>query len=277
MFFQASHPPRWTPQPKGLLLLAAVLLLSQAACSDGPRVRELYNRASEMWNSAQYEKAARNFLILVELYPRSKHADEALYWSANLKQHYLEDDKSAIELYEQLLKSYPNSSYSFQSKQSLAEIYAKESSTVHRALNLYRNIITDAPREEQPKILLTSAEIAIQHQQFLQARNSLHQLIDRYPQSPQAPQAHYLAAYSYFVEGHTDIAITTFKKVAKKFPEHPVATDALFFIADTLEQQGKMRQAVAAFRQVQKTPHAEKNLLQKRIQNLQKRIRRAVR
>ncbi len=230
-----------------------------------------------MWNESRYEDAARYFLILADFYPRSRKAPQSLYWAASLEHNYLKNHKGAVHLYERHLKEYPNGKYTLQTRENLAQIYAQDTKTVRKAISIYQEIIKDAPQAEKPSFLLETAKVALQHQLFLQARTSLYTLITKYPKSAQTPRAHYLAAHSYFLEGHTDLAIISFRKIAKSFPQHPIAGEALIFIADTLEQQGKMKQALSIFRQAEKIPHENVTLLKKRITRLQKRIRQGVR
>ncbi len=109
-----------------------------------------------------------------------------------------------------------------------------------------------------------------------QARLQLRDLVVKHPRSELRPLAYYLAGYSYYLEKRYDMALYAFRQTAKEYPGTPIAARALFFVADTLEEQGRMAEALKTYRALQER-HPSPDVIEKRIRTLQARIRRGVR
>jgi TolA-binding protein len=278
---RSSAVPR-PARPARLLrvgLLAALLLVAAlgAGCLPNSEARQLADKARGLWETGRYQDAARNFMTIAELYPNSSLAEESLFWAACLYQYYLQDYEQAGRQYQHLLVTFPHGRYFYDAKQNLAEVYEQNKETRHRALQIYQQLLL-APQlaAQQDRLHLHIARLNLQMGKMDQARMEVRDLLVESPNSPLRAQASYLAGYSYYLERRYDVALYMFRQTAKDFPDTPTALHALYFVADTLEEQGQMRDALKAYTELRgKYPNPD--IVEKRIKTLEARIRRGVR
>jgi len=261
--------------PFSMLLLVAPLLL--AGCGTDRRVEDLSRRAKTLWERGQYEDAARAFVAVTEVDPRSMLAEESTFWAGSLYQYYLDNPTQATRYYQLLELRFPDGEYVNQAKQKLAEIYEQDPNTVYRSLQLYRQLLqakelSDAHEQFQLKIAVLNMQLG----RMDQARYELRTFLRRFPRSPERAQAYYLVGFSYYLERRPRVAMAVMQRTLTEFPETPVAAQAQFFMADTQEEQGNLQEALKLFRGLTgKYPNAK--IVEKRIQTLEARIRRGVR
>jgi TolA-binding protein len=256
-----------------LLALAALL----AGCLPSAGARQLADKARALWEGGRYQDAARNFITVSELYPSSALAEESLYWAACLYQYYIQDPELAGREYQHLLVSYPKGHYFYDAKLNLAEVYEQQKETQHRALQIYQQLLlADEMADRRDWLHLRIARLNLRMGKMDQARMEVRDLLVSSPQSPLRAQAYYLAGYSYYLEKRYDMALFAFEQTAKDFPGTPTALRAQYFVADTLEEQGQMREALKAYTALRgKYPNPD--IVEKRIKTLEARIRRGVR
>jgi TolA-binding protein len=272
-----SPPARRRAAAWGVLLALLLAATLGAGCLGNSEARQLADNARGLWDGGRYQDAARNFLIIAELYPSSSLAEESLYWAACLYQYYIQDSEQAIRQYQRLIVAYPKGHFFYEAKQNLAEVYEQEKDTRHRALQIYQQLLlADDLADKRDWLHLKIARLNLQMGKMDQARMEVRDLLVQDPQSPLLPQAYYLVGYSYYLEKRFDLALWAFRQLAKDFPGTPTALHALYFIADTLEEQGQMRDALKAYTELRgKYPNPD--IVEKRIKTLEARIRRGVR
>jgi TolA-binding protein len=260
-----------------LLLLAALALPGLGACMPGGEARQLAEKGRALWEDGRYQDAARNFVTLAELYPGSPLAEQALFWAASLYQHYLDDPEQASRHYQHLTVSYPRGRYFYQARQSLAEVYEQKPESRHRALQIHQQLLLAEEMAGQRDVL----RLKIGHLNLLmgkmdQARLELRDLLVESTDAELRAQASYLVAYTYYLERRYDLALYAFRETAKAFAGTPIAVRAQYFVADTLEEQGQMREALRAYSSLKDT-HPNPEIVELRIKTLQARMRRGVR
>ena len=67
---------------------------------------ELYNRAKQSFDKGEYETARRGFQDLLEKYPKSKSADNAQFWIAEIYYREKWYEKAILE-YQKVIENYP--------------------------------------------------------------------------------------------------------------------------------------------------------------------------
>ena len=256
-------------------VLAVLVLFS--ACDNDSGAYVLATKAKEQWDAGNYADAARNYATLAEVHPDHALAPEALFWAANLYQHFLDQPDEAIRHYQDLLVRFPDSDHSLEARENLATLFEEDKRTRHRALQTYQQLLLNeelANRwdEFQFKLGALNLKMGVMDQ----SRLAFHELITKYPKSEYLAEAYYLVGYSYFLEERYPVAIVAFRDTAKKFPKTPTAMRAQFFIAEIMEEQGKLKEALAEFRALKGKYHNEK-ILDKRINTLLQRMRKGVR
>ncbi len=268
------HPRGW-----GVAVLTAVLAaaLFLGGCDVQGEGNLLAIQARALWEAGVYGDAARNFVTLADLYPNSPLAEESLYLAASLYHHYIRDSEKAARLYQNLAVSFPKGQYFFEARENLAIVYEASDDSRHRALQIYQQLLLAPEMAGRADYLrFKIGELNLQLGKMDQARLEFRDLLIKRPTSKFAPQTYYLVGFSYYLEKRFDLALAVFRGTARKFPGTPIAIRAEFFVADTLEDQGKMRQALKSFR-VLKNRYPFPDIINRRIRTLRARIRRGVR
>ncbi|HKJ00125.1 MAG TPA: tetratricopeptide repeat protein [bacterium] len=274
----ANSPHRLRRLAHGMLLLVVLgTALLTSGCLANSEARQLSDKAQALWKGGRYQDAARNFITVAELYPSSQLAEGSLYWAACLYQYYIQDLDQAARQYQRLLVTYPKGRYFYEAKLNLAEVYAQRKDTRHRALQIYQQLLlADELAHRRDWLRMKLARLNLQMGKMDQARMEVRDLLVKEPKSPLRPQAYYLVGYSYYLEKRYDLALFAMRQIGKDFPGTLTSLRAQYFVADTLEERGHMREALAAY-QVLRDKYPNPDIVDKRIKTLQARIRRGVR
>lgn len=269
-----------SPSIRAPLLAAIVLgavLLWAGGCRGSAESARLASQASAFWEVGKHEDAARVFLTLAELYPGSRLAEEALFLAASLHQHYLRNSGEATRIYQNLIVSYPRGRFFIEGRENLASLYEADNDSRHRALQIYQRLLLAPEMKDRNGYLrFKIGQLNLQLGKMDQARLEFRDLLIAHPNSRYRAEIFYLVAYSYYLEKRNDLALAVFRHTAREFPGTPIAIRSRFFIADTLEEQGHMREAIKAFNEV-KEGYPHPNIIERRIRTLESRIRRGVR
>ena len=173
--------------------------------------------------------------------------------------------------------TFPHGRYYYQAKRHLAAVYEEDPETRHRALQIYQQLLlAEELADERDWLRLKLVRLNMQMGKMDQARLEVRDLLEEHPQSDLRPQAYYLAGYSFYLEKRHELALYVFRRTAEDFPGTETALRAQYFIADTLEEQGHMREALKAYTAL-KGKYPNPDVVNMRIKTLQARIRRGVR
>lgn len=269
-----NWPRQFRLSVSALVLLGALLA---TACEGASAPKKLSNTAKEMWEQGSYRDSARNFIALTELYPSHSLAEESLYWAANIYAQYLQDAALATRYFRQLLDQFPNGEYRVDSREGLALVYESAPDTRKRALQLYRQLLKRPSAKARYHFYqFKLASLNLQAGAMDQARYEFRKMITEYPDSPYLPETYYLIGYSYYLEERYPLALAIFDHADRKFPKSEFAQRARFFIADTLEEQGHVKEALREFQSLKGRYHSTE-ILARRIKALKSRLRRSVR
>jgi len=261
--------------PVLIFLLALTLLVG--GCNGGGESVELVKKARAMMEAGNHEDAARNFATVAELAPNSPLGESSLFWAANLYHHFLNDTEEAIRHYQRLVVDYPRGRFFYHSKENLAEIYAEDTDSLHRALQLYQQLLlAERLKDRHDTFRYRLGRLNMELGKMDQARLEFRNLLTSHPDSPYRSEVYYLTAYTYYLEKRMDLALLVFSQTAKTFPNQPISVRARYFVADTLEEQGRMKEALKAFTAL-KAEHPNPAVVEKRIVSLKGRMRRSVR
>ena len=268
------HLRRWGATLVLALVLAALFLAGCGVQGEGDR---LAAQARALWEAGVYGGAARNFVTLADLYPNSPLAEESLYLAASLYHHYIRDSEQAARLYQNLAVSFPKGQYFFEAREKLAIVYEGSDHSRHRALQIYQQLLLAPKMAGRADYLrFKIGELNLQLGKMDQARLEFRDLLIKRPNSKFAPKTYYLVGYSYYLEKRFNLALAVFRGTARKFPGTPIAIRSEFFVADTLEDQGKMKLALKSFLAL-KNHYPFPDIIKRRIRTLRARIRRGVR
>lgn len=257
-----------------LMAVAGSLLLALPACQSNTESQDLSGKAKDLWRSGRYVEASRSFITLTEIHPDSPYVEEALFWAANLNQHYLSQPDQATRFYQQVIIRFPEGEYFIQAKENLANLYEENKETQHRALQIYQQLVlNESVKNRHEFYQFKLALLYIKEGKMDQARLAFRDLLVNFPNSDYIPEVNYLIGYTYFLEKRFDLAMAVFRHTVKAFPDNPLAARAQFFLADTLAERGKMREAIRAFKALKEKYH-NPEIIARRIKTLESRLRR---
>ncbi|OIN86284.1 MAG: tol-pal system protein YbgF [Alphaproteobacteria bacterium CG1_02_46_17] len=87
---------------------------------------------------------------------------------------------------------------------------------------------------------------------YAASRNGFDEFLKKYPSHPLAPNALYWLGENYYAEGTFDKATRVFAESYKKYPKGPKAPDSLLKLGMALEKSGKTPQACITLQQIKK-------------------------
>lgn len=98
---------------------------------------------------------------------------------------------------------------------------------------------------------------------YVASRNGFEAFMKKYPDHPLAPNALYWVGENYFAEGAYDKAVRVFAESYKKYPKGPKTPDSLLKLGMSLGKVGKSQQACITLKQLKKEYPAGNAVLMK--------------
>ncbi len=233
-----------------LLILVAFVLLPAAACSlrQKPTGEDYYSQAQLNFATKEYKAAIENYQQVIDKYPFSPYAEDA-EMKIGLAYYQQKDYAEAIGALDDFQRMHPTSKN-------------LELVTYYIGLSYYDQI----GREDQDQ---GKTEAALKRFQELE---------QRFPEGDFAELAHdkvlvcremlarnqMIVGNYYYKRANFRAAESRFAELLQKYPETPVAPDALFELGISLEKEGKRYSAAQAFAAVKK--HFPDSIYAKRAQ-----------
>ena len=218
---------------RALLILVAFSLLPMAACSlrQKPNGEDYYAQGQWMFGQKEYKAAIENYQKLIDEYPFSPYAEDA-EMRIGLAHYQEQDYAEAIGSLDDFQRMHPTSKN-------------LELVTYYIGMSYYDQM----GREDQDQ---TKTE---------QALKRFQELEQRFPEGSFAELAHehiivcreMLARNSmvvgnfYYKRANFRAAESRFAELMQKYPDSPVAPDALYELGISLEKEGKKYSAAQAF------------------------------
>ena len=147
-------------------LVVAILLFVFAAACTGKSVDEYYNSAKSNIDLENYKEALADFELILEKYPNSEYADEALFEIGKLYHGHAikeipkqESLNKAITYYANLIATYPEFPEVQKAHFMIGFIQANELNEIDNARNTYNDFINKYPESE----LTISAKAELQN------------------------------------------------------------------------------------------------------------------
>jgi|GEM_PF-395397 len=221
-----------------LLILVALALLPAAACSlrQKPTGEDYYAQGQLNFATKEYKAAIENYQLVIDKYPFSPYAEDA-EMKIGLAYYQQKDYAEAIGALDDFQRMHPTSKN-------------LELVTYYIGLSYYDQI----GREDQDQ---GKTEAALKRFQELE---------QRFPEGDFAELAHdkvlvcremlarnqMIVGNYYYKRANFRAAESRFAELLQKYPETPVAPDALYELGISLEKEGKRYSAAQAFAAVKK-------------------------
>lgn len=136
---------RWILAAPVVLLAGASWLFQQSE----NEARAHFSRAREQWRLGNYQQAIDRFDLLVEKFPDSRFADEALWEIGTIYYVNLHDVTQALFAFERLVAAFPESPLSVEGSLRIAEIFEVELGEIGPALEHWQAALTASKNPRQ--------------------------------------------------------------------------------------------------------------------------------
>jgi outer membrane protein assembly factor BamD len=217
------------------LLLVVVILGAGCSTRKLPTGQDYYSQGEYFYNRKLYKGAIDNYQHLIDQYPFSAYADQAEL-KIGMAYYQMKNYPEAINALTDFIRMHPTNKNLPMAQYYLAMSYFdqipapwQDQTVTRQAIEQFRTIERSYP--ESPFAELAHDRIAVCREVL--ARNEF--MIGSYYQK----RANYRAAESRLAE------------LMEKYPETPVAAEALYNLGLTLEKEGKKYSAAQAFAAVQ--------------------------
>ncbi len=252
------------------LLTAAFALTLLSGCTSDSAESD-YNEAEALLGDGYYKAALKAYQKMLHDYPESPLAPPALYRTGHIYFHYLDDPKTAMEKYSELFYLYPDAEELLLAALDLAEIHSGAGEQL-KAIEQYQWLLEEGPKEQRALYQLNIAKEYILIYDFRQARIEFGELISTFPSSPFVKDASFQIATTYYLEGSYEEAVSGYDKFLKDYPDDALAPDATLGKAASLEDSGKLKEALEILSELQELSPGEGELIKFRIDGIKKRM-----
>lgn len=254
-----------------LLLLTAYFLLLTSSCDDAPK--RLFNDAERDLLDGRYQQAVDKYNQILLKYPRSGYADEALYKLGETYLLNLDNIQIALEYFSELISKGKRGKASYKSQQYIAQIYNEHLKNYDRAIVEYHKLTSDFKKWGNTDVnQYNIAMCYFKKGDYEQAATEFKVFLESYPNSELSPDVLYqLSNCKYLIRKYNE-AIAGYKKLIRTYPASRYVADAKYGIGICLEEQERLREALSVYNEI-KGLHANKTMLEKKIEGLERRLR----
>lgn len=262
---------------RGIRLILAILVccLLLIALAFGYRSYQetipgrLYSKGLALESQGRPEQALSSYERLFGSYGESPMAPEALYRAARIARFDLRQDKKALLFFLQLEHDYPDSEFVAKAQQEAAELSKNRLRDYAQAIVIYQRLL-DSGMQGGDRIQYEIADSYFRLNNYSQARIEFEALLERFPESPLCPEVLFRRANAAFLDGQNDAARAGYQELIDSYPGNPYSVEARFSMAEILETEEKLKEALKAYRTLKGYP--QQVLLEEKIKHLEERI-----
>ncbi len=252
-----------------LLLISCFLLL--ISCDDAPK--NLFNDAERDLLDGRYRQAVDKYNKILEKYPRSGYADETLYKLGETYFLNLNNIQISLEYFSELISKGKKNNISYKSQQYVAQIYDEHLKDYDRAIVEYHKLTNNFKNRENADVNQYNIALCyFKKGDYEQASTEFKVSLEKYPESEFSPDALYQFSNCKYLTRKYNEAIAGYKKLIEIYPSSRYVVDAKYGIGICLEEQEKLKEALSVYNEI-KDLYANKTMLEKKIEGLEKRLR----
>ena len=253
----------WTPQSRRWVN-------PKYTAKDTPRAQ--MDWAVGFFESRDYPRAAREFIRLVNSYPRSELAPEAQYLTG-VSYEQMDRLAEAFAAYKKGVEIYPFSARfkdAIEREFAIGEILFSGKRlkligpvslpSLDKAIEVYQHIVDQAPYGDYgSRAQFRLGECYRKQQRYEEASRAFQRLLDEYPNSPLAEQAKYNMAFCAYQmslkpsydQSATDEAINWYETFLATHPESELVPEARQSLANLKEFKAEGLSQIARFYEIQ--------------------------
>jgi TolA-binding protein len=229
--------------------------------------------AEEKVSQGQYTEAVDMLRKSIALNPESKTAVRALYKLGFTLESYLQDNEGALFSYQEFIRLSRDHVSIYEVQKRVANLYFEQLHNSEKAIAAYKKLINYSPDSLEVDLFqFRIAQSYFQQNKFEQARYEFQQLIEKFAKSQFSARARFEIANTYYMEGKYDIAIEALKQVVRYHPTSEYATEAQFLMAECLEHQERLTDALQTYENIEGR-YSAPVVLGLRISELKKRLK----
>lgn len=184
-----------------------------------------------LFNDKAYEIIRSEYLKGYFNFTKKEYEEPSLYMIAS-SLFLLKDHQSAIKVYQEFLRKYPNSEYAVVARINLASSYY-ELKDYKNSIEEYKNVITKHSNEPDyvKTAIVQIAEIYKAMGNIREAINYYTMFIDRYPTDKEIPNVLIIIGNLYLEIKDYQNAVMYFVDFVNRYPDHELVKDAMIQIA----------------------------------------------
>jgi len=209
-------------------------------------VQVRFDRAREVWRNEGYFEAAQLFLEIVNKYPRSDLADDALWEVATTHYLNLYDIPTAIEFFQKLTEEYPDSPMSPDAHKYLAEIFDKDLNEPSSAVLHWKSALEyDLPEEETNEIRLWMGDALFKKGEINEASEQYHLVRSEASKEEQVCQALLRTGIIFQVKKQFEESIEVFREIMENDSCNDLVLQAKFLLIESYEVEDRLDEAIS--------------------------------
>jgi TolA-binding protein len=257
---------------KAFLATSFLAIFFLASCQ-GEAIKKEIDRAEAFRNNGKYLKAIEAYQKVIDSSPESSIATQSLYEIGNIYYLCLNDYPRALRFFSQLIYSYPESRWAVFSQKNIADIYLFKIGDFEWAISEYDELIKveNLGTIRRDEIVYNIARCYFDLNNFEQSRIEYRSLLERFPNTSFAVEAYFRIATTLYLQGEHEEAIKAYEEVVKRFPKEKRSAEARFEIASLLEEMGELEKALDIYRKLLRSYHNEE-MVRARIDQVKERL-----
>ena len=261
---------RW-PQRSAILLLVLMTAGAGGLIWKGRRPAQLLDQGIRFEQQDRLNEALERYTRLYQGYAASEQAAEALYRSGRILQLDRGENQQALLCYLQLENDYPRSPLVIQAQQEAAELTKHRLDDCGQAIPIYQRLI-DEVESNADHYQYEIADCYARLENWSQAAIEFEALVASDPPQEMKAMAIFRLAEARLLTGQRAAAKAGYQQLVKEYPKLLLTQEARFRLAELLEEEEHLSQALQAYSEL--TDYPRQDLVKQKIINLKKRMAR---
>lgn len=253
----------------------ALALTAAAACLAAPgcekRDKSLYEEAERLWLNDRYDAAISKLRLLVDEFPESKIAPQALFRIGEIYYLSLDEPAKGLEYLERAAGEAGDEALALPARRYMAEIYEKSIRDYDLAIEQYHKIINEGgPDVEEDEYHYRIARAYFKKGDYSQAAIEYKTLLERFPESGRKEDAWYQIATLMILLEKPEEALEIFRKLLTDGPSPEREYDIRMGIGACYEEMGKLDEALGEYHKAREL-YPDRELIARKIDAVNKR------
>lgn len=255
-----------------LIVVLIWIAVTIFACEKNPLFNNI-KLAEELRNKGMSLKAIELYQQLIDSYPKKPIAITALYEQANTYYLYLNNYKKAINHFSQLIHTHPKSDLAIYSQKNISDIYMLKIKDYKQAIIEFSELleIKDLTTVTKEEIMYNISCCYLKLNNYQQARLELFNLLNKFPNSSFTNKYYLKIATTLYLNRELKKAIKIYQELIKKIPPQNILNKAKFNMAGIYEEINELHNALLIYQELLEN-YPNKKSLQQRINRVRARL-----